>query len=252
MVTEVEPKELGVVWEKVNSILEALGYSFGPPLGFDRFNITTDQPELAGLIKDVNPEPNFVLDGEFVSANGENVKIHRSWYTSRPWKGKYGKVVVLKREHLDRTATYKILFLAVGPANQRLEITLETLSALKSGTLAEAEIKAQERLFSSLSEHQIDLYIIGGGFIEIGKSGVVYVLRKNRPTLALRVDEDQTHFTPLCALCLHPVGYYTGTWAGILPPSDEVLAHLLMIRASEHFFWKKANQIPLDEWTSGI
>lgn len=82
-------------------------------------------------------------------------------------------------------------------------------------------------------------------FSEKGKSGVMYVIRKNRPTIAIgsRV---------LCALCLHPLGYYEGTWTGSLCPTDEVIAHLLFIRGDEHTFWKKANHIPLYETNSGV
>ena len=80
------------------------------------------------------------------------------------------------------------------------------------------------------------------------------MLRKGRPTIAIRIHEDEWSWWMdiLCALCMHPLGFYEGTWAGVMAPSDEVLAHLLHIRADEHYFWRKANQIPLDEIESGI
>ena len=121
-----------------------------------------------------------------------------------------------------------------------------------SFSLVEAERAAFERLHEALSEKQRAMYLFSDGFTEQGKSGVVYLLRKNRPTIALRSKDGANEFFPLCALCFHPVGYYGGTWAGFLPPSDEVLAHLLMIRGDEHYFWRKSNQIPLSEPNLGI
>ena len=46
----------------------------------------------------------------------------------------------------------------------------------------------------------------------------------------------------VAVLCLHPIGYYENTWAGCLVPSDDVIAHLTMMRADEAHYWSKANQ----------
>ena len=108
-------------------------------------------------------------------------------------------------------------------------------------SFAQAECIARERLMSKLSETQCHSYVVNDAFTEIGVSGVRYLIRKNRPTLAFRYSEEFDWSRPLCALCLHPLGYYKGTWAGVMPPSDEMLTHLLYIRSDEHFFWKKAN-----------
>ena len=56
----------------------------------------------------------------------------------------------------------------------------------------------------------------------------------------------------LCALCLHPIGYYGDTWAGVMCPTDEVIAHLLMMRGSEEKFWANANQHPLERPAAGV
>ena len=42
------------------------------------------------------------------------------------------------------------------------------------------------------------------------------------------------------------IGYYGNTWAGVMCPTDEVIAHLLMMRGSEEKFWANANQHPID------
>lgn len=48
----------------------------------------------------------------------------------------------------------------------------------------------------------------------------------------------------LAALCLHPIGFYQGTWAGSMVPTDEVIAHLLLMRGDEPLYWRRANQHP--------
>lgn len=116
-----------------------------------------------------------------------------------------------------------------------------------------AERKAQRRLSQALTKTQREQYLLNDAVLERGRSGVIYMVRKNRPTVAFREDsEAEGGARALCALCLHPWAYYKGSWAGAMPPSDEVLAHLLYIRSNEHYFWRKANQIPLHEPASGI
>jgi hypothetical protein len=56
----------------------------------------------------------------------------------------------------------------------------------------------------------------------------------------------------LAALCLHPLAYYTDTWAGSQPPSHEVMAHLMLIRCDEHAFWKKSGQHPITDPRAAI
>ena len=56
----------------------------------------------------------------------------------------------------------------------------------------------------------------------------------------------------LCALCLHPIGYYRDTWTGVMCPTDEVIAHLLMMHSSEETFRANANQHTLDHPAAGV
>jgi len=79
---------------------------------------------------------------------------------------------------------------------------------------------------------------------------VTYLFRKGRPTIAMREREECAYW--LCALCLHPIGYYGDTWAGVMCPTDEVIAHLLMMRGSEEKFWANANQHPIDHPAAGV
>lgn len=127
-----------------------------------------------------------------------------------------------------------------GIAAQRFELYIEAMSARRS-CLADAEWKAMQRLMTMLSEEQREDYVLSASFAERGRSNVLYGFRKGLPTLAIAIGEEAG--TPLAALCLHPLGYYEGTHAGVLAPSDDVIAALLMMRSDEKFFWRKANQI---------
>jgi hypothetical protein len=79
---------------------------------------------------------------------------------------------------------------------------------------------------------------------------VNYLFRKGRPTIALRELEEGSY--SLWALCVHPIGYYGDTWTGVMCPTDEVIAHLLMMRGSEEKYWANANQHPADHPNAGV
>ena len=105
----------------------------------------------------------------------------------------------------------------------------------------DAEIKAIEKLDSLIERHKLHSYLITGTFVETSpRSKVTYLFRRLRPTLAIKDQNGELKI--LCALCLHPVGYYKGTWAGAMCPTDDVIAHLVMMRGSEEKFWAHANQ----------
>jgi hypothetical protein len=137
-----------------------------------------------------------------------------------------------------------------GHSMVRLRFALRTLGAAAAWTL-DAEAKALDKLAGLLSEHQIRQYLLTGSFLETSRrSRVTYLFRRLRPTVALtprhpdpRVDSMRC----LAVLCLHPVGFYQDTWAGCLTPTDDVIAHLLLVRGDEPGFWRQANQHPA--WT---
>jgi hypothetical protein len=105
----------------------------------------------------------------------------------------------------------------------------------------EAEAKAQQKLAELIKHHHFRGYLLTGCFIETSKrSGITYILRRLRPTIALRGSPDGVRF--LASLCLHPIGYYDESFAGSMVPTDEVIAHLVLMRGDEHAFWKWSNQ----------
>jgi hypothetical protein len=141
-------------------------------------------------------------------------------------------------------ARFTVLF------EDRLAFTIGTLDVAGAWPV-EAEQKAQKKLATLIPEDLFDLYVLTGHFPEMSKrSQVTYLFRRGRPTIAIRQTEQYSH--ALCALCLHPIGYYGDTWAGAMCPTDEVIAHLLMMRGSEEKFWANANQHPLHRPAAGV
>lgn len=138
----------------------------------------------------------------------------------------------------------------------RLELLLESMFKNRESTLVEAEKKAQEKLLKLLDDKQRISFIVNDCFYEHStKSGASYVFRRNRPTLALRLSDPidgKRGVKFLASLCCHPMGYYTNTFAGVMAPSDELIANLLLLRADEHGFWKRSNQHPIHDPRSGV
>jgi len=128
----------------------------------------------------------------------------------------------------------------------------------------DTEITAIERLSTLLSERMFKAYLLTGGFLERSKrSGISYFFRRCRPTIAIRTGKSRTRFfyeddevtdeaTILCTLCLHPLGYYRNTFGGAMTPTDDVIAHLLLMRGDEHMLWRRANQHQAAEPESGL
>ena len=132
----------------------------------------------------------------------------------------------------------------VCPWLTRLEYALRTFGASAAWPM-DAECRAMDSLAEKIKPHLFRMYILTGMFIETSpRSGVTYVFRRGRPTLAVRANEKGSHF--LAALCLHPIAYYADTHAGAMVPTDEVLAHLMLMRGDERLYWRRANQHPID------
>lgn len=129
-------------------------------------------------------------------------------------------------------------------------MTMDTLMASKVWPL-DAEIKAIDKLQSLIKPHHFESYITTGMFIErSARSGLFYLFRRLKPTMAVRCTDSGCR--TLCTLCLHPIGFYQSTWAGAMVPTDDVIAHLLMMRGSEEKFWANANQHPPHMPQSGL
>jgi hypothetical protein len=108
----------------------------------------------------------------------------------------------------------------------------------------EQESNALQLLGTLLPHHHFKQYLLTGMFLETSKrSGLTYLFRKLRPTIVLDArDKSAASTRILCALCLHPIAYYSGSWAGAMCPTDDIIAHLMLMRGDEPMLWRRSNQ----------
>ena len=127
---------------------------------------------------------------------------------------------------------------------------IQTLGVCDAWSL-DTEYAAMDKLATLVKPHIYEMYVFTGQFVEQSRrSKVAYLFRRCRPTIAFKPGPRDS--TLLCALCLHPIAYYEGTHAGGMCPTDDVIAHLLLMRGDEHLFWRRANQHPLDRPEAAI
>ena len=104
----------------------------------------------------------------------------------------------------------------------------------------EQEGAAVQTLGRLIRHHAFKQYLLTGMFLETSRrSGLTYVFRKLRPTIVLT--QRQGEMKILTCLCMHPIGYYQDSWAGAMCPTDDVIAHLMLMRGDEHALWKRSN-----------
>jgi hypothetical protein len=128
------------------------------------------------------------------------------------------------------------------PGSHHIWYDIQTLDASVAWGI-EQEARALQTLGGMLRHLQFKAYLLTGMFMEKSeRSDVTYVFRKLRPTVALSTRGSGVKI--LCCMCLHPVAYYAGSWAGAMCPTDDVIAHLVMMRGDEPMFWRRANQHP--------
>lgn len=129
---------------------------------------------------------------------------------------------------------------SVLPRIHYLEMDLTTVGCADAWTL-ETEERALECLRGLTSHQQFRQYLLTGSFLELSRrSKLHYIFRRLRPTVACSFGTGR--FKALCGLCLHPIAYYQQSWAGAMTPTDDVLAHLMLMRGDEGMFWRRANQ----------
>jgi hypothetical protein len=192
---------------------------------------------------DGRPRVHVCSDADVNEAQDEPFTVN-GWMTKPKLVavGRYSKGAVVEKIDLTR---------------ERLDLLLRSALCQAGAVDADAELRAMVALYKRINRNQWDSYLLAGMFPETSKrSGVTYFFRKGRPTLALRIiprpdgSGEDRHF--LAALCTHPLAWYEQTFVGAYPPSDEVLANLLAVRADEHAFWKRAQQHALDDPMAGI
>lgn len=117
----------------------------------------------------------------------------------------------------------------------------------------EQEQNALQLLATLVRHRAFKQYLLTGSFLESSRrSGIHYMFRRLKPTVAMTPRGKRSELQILCTLCLHPIGYYAGSWAGTMCPTDDVVSHLMMMRGDEHLYWKRANQIPAWQPEAGL
>lgn len=122
------------------------------------------------------------------------------------------------------------------------DIDLQTMAASVAWGV-EQEARALQTLAEMLPHHAFKKYLLTGSFIERSdRSGVYYFFRRLKPTVAASGSTGAMRI--LAVLCQHPIAYYAGTWAGAMCPTDDVIAHLSLMRGDESLYWRRCNQHP--------
>lgn len=133
-----------------------------------------------------------------------------------------------------------------------IEMELRTLGCSFAWGI-EQESNALKLLGTLVGHIAFKQYLLTGSFLETSKrSNVSYMFRKLRPTVALKENPFTGKLEVLACLCMHPIGYYNHSWAGAMCPTDDVIAHLMLMRGDEPMYWRRCNQMPAGRPTSGI
>lgn len=133
---------------------------------------------------------------------------------------------------------------------RRLDLILNSFEAAWAHDI-ETESVAMITLANLLTFEQMRQYMVLGQFAEAStRSKVMYIFRRARPTIAIRANDMGVRV--LAVLCLHPIAYYAETFIGAMTPTDDVIAHLMLMRGDEHMFWKRSNQHQPDDAEAAI
>lgn len=161
----------------------------------------------------------------------DGAKVRNSFYSSK----KRCDIVIIEK---DGKIDWGLI-----PAVHHFTHDLMTLGASVAWGI-EQEAKALQLLGTLIRHHQFKYYLMTGMFMERStRSGLTYMFRKNKPTVVVDAREKGAEDCRiLCCLCMHPIAYYEGSWAGAMCPTDDVIAHLMLMRGDEPMLWRRANQ----------
>lgn len=245
VIDEELPEELkGLTFDQAKQILATAakmkGEWAGIPCALDDMRLTLEPrypyPDIAKTDASEAAEKMEAFYEELEKKRG--TKIVNQWFDGR-------RVISVVQDKNGRARHLK------SPAygGRSVDLQINTIGAARAWDV-DAEFIALVRLRQLLKEWSWSSYVMTGSFLETSsRSNVMYMFRRCRPTLAFAHDGEKVKI--LAALCLHPIGYYHDSFAGVLVPTDDVIAHLLLMRADEKKFWAKANQHHLWEPEAG-
>jgi hypothetical protein len=165
--------------------------------------------------------------------------VRRMWYSS--CIGGYAYIVQHPKTGKCKLTTNCLY----NETSLKIQLYINTYAASRTYKV-DAEKKAMQCLRAKVDKDQFERYIFTGTIFERSKrTGLVYIFRRARPTIVFRefIDEQgRNNQRFVAALCGHSQGYYSTTWAGTMVPTDDVVAHILMMRSDEYKFWKVCTQ----------
>lgn len=183
-------------------------------------------------------EPNFPKAAELMSIGAKPPEDDDGWRLRNRWHSRRHGCDILIMEREGVISWGKL------PAMHHLDHDLATLGCTDAWGV-EQEGAAVRLLGEKVSHRQFKQYMLTGMFLERSRrSGVFYLFRRLKPTIALKGSDTSGQMRILAALCMHPIAYYAGSWAGAMCPTDDVIAHLMLMRADEHMLWKRSSQHP--------
>lgn len=199
------------------------------PLSGHQLVIEPNYPKAAELME-IGKEPAEELD--------PGIKLRNTFYSAH----KRANILVIEDHG-------KITY-GVDPRIHHLNHDLTTLGCSDAWGI-EQESNAVNTLAGLVSHRKMKQYLITGMFLESSKrSHVAYLFRRLRPTVAMTKRNPKVRI--LCCLCMHPIAYYAGSWAGAMCPTDDVIAHLMLMRGDEKMFWRRCNQHPASVPEAGL
>jgi hypothetical protein len=208
------------------------------------FEIAKERGDWAGIPMPISGErliiePSFPNAAKLMEIGQKSPDADDGWRLVNQWYSNKHRCDIL----LMRGADGKLDW-GKAPAFHHISHDISTLGCSDAWGI-EQEHRATILLGEMLRHRQLKQYLMTGMFIETSKrSGITYIFRRLKPTVALSPRGAGASMKILCSLCMHPIAYYAGSWAGAMCPTDDVIAHLALMRGDEHMFWKRCNQHP--------
>jgi hypothetical protein len=224
----------------IRHLAESRGEWAGVPMPMAGCNLIIEPtyPRAQALMNIWKDEVVNVGKSDEVESSAESARDPTLHFRNSFWSWHY------RREIIIWDVAGRVTWCKAPTTSHPVDLLLATLDASDAWGI-EQERNAVDTLATLLPHRQFKQYLLTGLFMEKSqRSGVHYLFRRLRPTLALSNNNRTKDLKLLAALCLHPIAYYEGSWAGAMTPTDDVVAHLMLMRGDEHLFWRRANQHP--------
>lgn len=235
-----------ITWDDLRNVFEQAGEAHGVEYGLPMPSIDyNDQVREVVLARGIPLRERLAAESiEYaIELRAQGLSVRNSWQ----------RLGDLSCSIIDTSKGPRLLMKPM--AGFRMRKWFDGLAARADSHLsADAELRALESLRKKINKKQFDTYMLSGSFGERSpRSDLHYFFRKGLPTLAMSWHgENSNGGRVIAALCFHPMGYVWGTHAGLMTPTDEVIAALLWMRADEHGLWKKSGQWHASDTRSGL